>query len=160
VESCRQANLSRSCSIPPVDQAHHQLRRRGMPCWNLCRPCWFHLPTNCVALNGRTVERVCPVDFVEEKIAEDGDSAATFSLSTLVGVAFVRWCRHALLNMNVFDESGRRGRSFSQQGEESLIDIWFIVIPMIHPHSTQSFDDVRWERRCLSASLFSRIFKL
>jgi hypothetical protein len=41
-----------------------------------------------VALNGRTVERFCPVGFVEEKIA-DADSAASFSLSTLVAAAFV-----------------------------------------------------------------------
>jgi len=37
-----------------------------------------------VALNGRTVDRICPVGFVEES-----DSAATFSLSTIVGAAFV-----------------------------------------------------------------------
>ena len=41
-----------------------------------------------VALNGRTVDRFCPVGFVEEKV--DDSSAATFSLSTLlVGAAFV-----------------------------------------------------------------------
>jgi hypothetical protein len=40
-----------------------------------------------VALNGRTVDRFCPVGFVEEKV--DDSSAATFSLSTLlVGAAF------------------------------------------------------------------------
>jgi hypothetical protein len=40
-----------------------------------------------VALNGRTVDRVCPVGFEEEK--EDDAAASTFSLSTLVGAAFV-----------------------------------------------------------------------
>jgi hypothetical protein len=39
-----------------------------------------------VALNGRTVDRICPVGFVEEDM---NDSASTFSLSTLVGAAFV-----------------------------------------------------------------------
>jgi carbonic anhydrase len=39
-----------------------------------------------VALNGRTVDRVCPIGFEEEL---DDDAAATFSLSTLVGAAFV-----------------------------------------------------------------------
>jgi carbonic anhydrase len=38
------------------------------------------------ALNGRTVDRICAVGFVDEEV---GDSAATFSLSTLVGAAFV-----------------------------------------------------------------------
>ena len=40
-----------------------------------------------VDLNGRTVDRICPVGFVDE--TEDDDSAATFSLSTIVGAAFV-----------------------------------------------------------------------